>query len=144
MNQRIDPRIQALQHIYDQWHQYPGRMPNGSGPTGLQSNDSKGWSNMLNEQTEALRLGAELQGKPGPNIEYGGSMGYANPPSAMRSTFNPSHQSSAVSTAAPMVDKRGNFEGYDVQERKPQNSGRFNPMFQSSAIQGLLNFRGRK
>ncbi len=68
----IDPRIQALQAIYDQWDQYPGRAPNGTGLTGLQSNDAHGWSDMLNQQTEALKLKAELEGTDAPTVKYGG------------------------------------------------------------------------
>ena len=46
------------------WEQNPGRMPGGSGSTGLASQDSQGWSEMLNEQTEHQQLGNTLQGKP--------------------------------------------------------------------------------
>lgn len=70
-----DPRMQALQAIYDQWAQYPGRAPNGTGLTGLQKNDAQGWSDMLNQQTEAMRLKAELEGTDMPVIKQGGVMG---------------------------------------------------------------------
>jgi hypothetical protein len=44
----------------------------GNGETGLQKHDAQGYSQMLNDQTEYLRLAAALQGKAGPNIQYGG------------------------------------------------------------------------
>ena len=75
-----DPRVEALKSIYAQWQQFPGRAPNSSGLTGLQRHDAKGWSDMLNQQTEALRLKAELKGEPAPNIRFGGSFGSANSP----------------------------------------------------------------
>lgn len=72
-----DPR-QRLDEIQSQWKQFPGRMPGGTGPTGLASNDAHGWSQMLNEQTEAaqiangghpltVRRGHDLGGMP-PNL----------------------------------------------------------------------------
>ena len=75
-----DPRVEALKSIYAQWQQFPGRAPNGTGLTGLNANDAKGWADMLNQQTEALRLKAELEGEPAPNIRLGRSFGSANSP----------------------------------------------------------------
>lgn len=46
------------------WQQHPGRMPGGSGTTGLASGDKHGWSQMLNEQTEHQNLQNTLAGKP--------------------------------------------------------------------------------
>src|SRR5215475_5884264 len=45
-----------LQQIEDEWQQYPGRAPGGTGLTGLLPNDSRGYSDMLNEQTEYANL----------------------------------------------------------------------------------------
>ena len=131
-----DPRLARLQQIQALWQQYPGRAPNGSGLTGLQSSDGRGWSSMLNEQTEGLRLAAELQGKQGPNIEYGGDLdepfARAN---AMAPTYDPRFQTSAVSTAAPTVNKEGQHTGFDMYQRGPQRKklGHQNP-----ALNGLL------
>jgi hypothetical protein len=53
-----------LQTIQEKMRKYPGRQPNGTGPTGLTAPwDAKGWSDMLNEQTEALNLSNDLAGK---------------------------------------------------------------------------------
>ena len=38
-------------HLQKQMQDFPGRAPGGTGPTGLLSNDARGWSNMLNEQS---------------------------------------------------------------------------------------------
>lgn len=56
-------KIARLKQIYDLQDQYPGRMPGGTGLTGLTANDAAGWSNVLNEQSEAANLENELQGK---------------------------------------------------------------------------------
>ena len=41
-------RLARLSTLRKQMHDYPGRAPGGTGPTGLLSNDAKGWSQMLN------------------------------------------------------------------------------------------------
>lgn len=51
-----DPRAGRIKAIEDYWQQYPGAAPNGSGPTGLASSDAKGWSDLLNQQTEYFDL----------------------------------------------------------------------------------------
>lgn len=74
-----------LKQIQDSWQQYPGRAPEGTGPTGLAPNDAKGWSDIQNEQVEAMRL----QGK-NPEIRRGRDLG-GMPPSIAddpTSTFN--------------------------------------------------------
>jgi hypothetical protein len=62
-----------LKAIYALWQQYPGRAPGGSGPTGIEytsfmggmdPNIAQEWSDILNQQTEALNLSNKLQGKP--------------------------------------------------------------------------------
>ena len=40
--------------IIKSWQEFPGRAPNGSGSTGLTSNDAQGWSNILNDQSWAM------------------------------------------------------------------------------------------
>ena len=49
MRVNIPDRMQAIEQLRQY---YPGRDPNGSGPTGLNSNDSAGWDRMLDEQRE--------------------------------------------------------------------------------------------
>lgn len=53
-----------LGQIEEGWRQNPGRMPGGSGSTGLGAADAHGWSEMLNEQTEHQQLQNTLAGKP--------------------------------------------------------------------------------
>src|SRR5262245_12185379 len=67
--------LARLNHIHDEWRQFTGRAPNGTGETGLLSNDASGWSRMLNEQTEALNLENQLQGKAPMRVRYGGDIG---------------------------------------------------------------------
>lgn len=65
----VDP-VARLKQIYAQWDQYPGRDPNsGSGPTGLQPNDGQGWSKMLEEQQEALKIEDYLKGGKGITVK---------------------------------------------------------------------------
>lgn len=73
-----DPQDRLTQ-IRKLWQQFPGRAPGGTGPTGLLSNDAQGWSDMLNQQTEAVGLDDQLSGRPGPTIRTGRSIG--TPPS---------------------------------------------------------------
>jgi hypothetical protein len=56
----------------------------GNGETGLRSHDAQGYSQMLNDQTEYLRLAAALKGKAGPDVEYGGVI-----QPEVQSTFSP-------------------------------------------------------
>lgn len=72
------------------WQQYPGRMPGGTGPTGLMSSDKYGWSQMLNEQTEHQNLGNALSGKPQSVVELGKSLtpqGFYRPLPESHSSF---------------------------------------------------------
>ena len=50
--------------IRDLQQQYPGRAPGGTGLTGLASTDAQGWSDMLNQQTEAINIENDLEGRP--------------------------------------------------------------------------------
>lgn len=60
-----------LARLHDLWRQFPGRAPNGSGATGLLSNDAQGWSQMLNDQTEGLNLENEATGKAPVTVRQG-------------------------------------------------------------------------
>lgn len=63
-------RQQKLNELYQN---LPGRAPNGSGPTGLASNDSEGWRNMLMEQQEYAKLADFNSSKPqGVDVIAGG------------------------------------------------------------------------
>jgi|SRR5262245_11472834 len=60
---RPDPDQIRLQQIEDSWQQFPGRAPGGTGLTGLLPNDSRGYSDMLNEQTEYANLLRRREGQ---------------------------------------------------------------------------------
>jgi len=60
---RPDPDEARLQQIEESWRQYPGRAPGGTGLTGLLPNDSRGYSDMLNERTEYGNLLRRQQGQ---------------------------------------------------------------------------------
>lgn len=65
----------ALQAILKRWEDFPGSAPNGTGLTGLTSNDALGWSRMQNENTAALNQLRALQGDGPMNVRYGGVIG---------------------------------------------------------------------
>ncbi len=71
----ISSREARLKQIHDEWAQFPGRAPNGTGLTGLNPNDAKGYSDMLNEQTEGMNLENQLQGKDPVTVKAGGEIG---------------------------------------------------------------------
>ncbi len=80
-----------LARLHALWKQYPGRAPNGTGPTGLLSNDAQGWSQMLNDQTTGLNLEDAAAGKAPVSVRQGFDEGL--PPSIASdptSTFNTS------------------------------------------------------
>ncbi len=54
--------------------QYGPAFLTGNGETGVGRSDARGYSQMLNDQTEYMNLGAGLQGKAGPDIEFGGTI----------------------------------------------------------------------
>lgn len=61
-----DPQTQALRRlkeITDYWQQYPGAAPGGTGATGLMPGDAKGWSDLLNQQTEAANIERQFKGE---------------------------------------------------------------------------------
>jgi hypothetical protein len=45
-----------LNSILGLWKQYPGRQPGGTGSTGLMSGDARGWSQVLQDQIDAMNL----------------------------------------------------------------------------------------
>ncbi len=54
--------VSQLQYIEQEYARFPGRMPGGSGLTGLTSNDAAGWAAMLNEQAMYAALKKALPG----------------------------------------------------------------------------------
>ncbi len=74
---QYDP-LQRLAAISAKQKKYPGRRLGGTGETGLLSNDAQGWSDMLNEQTEAANLQNELGGKGPLQVRSGGLVGPSN------------------------------------------------------------------
>jgi hypothetical protein len=90
---------QRMATLHDQFAANPGSAPGGSGTTGLMSGDARGYSRMLEQQQEYLRLKGLLKGTGDPEIEVGGvsstrtlgdangrpvlTPGYGNPQSAV-------------------------------------------------------------
>lgn len=109
-------QLERLQNILQLQKQYPGRRPGGTGPTGLLSTDAKGWSGMLNEQTEAENIQRELAGKGPLDIESipseGLPPGIADDP---ESSFN----TSPWSPGGPsMTVRRGQLAGMSPGKEK--------------------------
>lgn len=68
-------RIQGVQDFENYMHTNPGAAPGGTGKTGLLSNDAQGWSKLLERQQQYLADKAELEGKAGPSVRFGGYSG---------------------------------------------------------------------
>ena len=71
-----EERLARMRQIHRLQAQYPGRRPGGTGLTGLASTDAQGWSDMLNQQTEAENIEREFDDQ-GPlrvrsGVRYGG------------------------------------------------------------------------
>lgn len=77
-----DPE-ERLRQLEEGFRMNPGRAPNGSGTTGLLSGDKQGWSNVLREQQEYLKLRDLAEGGGGDiNVRL-------DPRSNFRSSFEP-------------------------------------------------------
>lgn len=50
----MTPQMVQAQQTQDRWKQFPGSRPGGSGLTGLNSNDAKGWTDMQNDNIAGL------------------------------------------------------------------------------------------
>lgn len=61
--------IRRLLEIEEGYRMNPGRMPNGTGTTGIGRYDSQGYTDMLNERLEYLNLRADAEGKNRPDVE---------------------------------------------------------------------------
>lgn len=70
----IDP-IERLKQLGQEYQLHPGRAPMGSGSTGLNSNDREGWSKMLEEQQQFLKLNDFMDRGKGIDVQYGGDLG---------------------------------------------------------------------
>ena len=92
-------------NIEQGWRQYPGRKSGGTGMTGLQSNDARGWSQMLNEQTEHLGLQNALAGEEQPTIRVGESAGLRGLRKALPSPV----ARASVQPAQPMPESHDAF-----------------------------------
>lgn len=56
MNEMDDLNAQdSIGRTQDRWSQFPGSRPGGTGMTGLQSNDSRGWAAMQNNNLESIQ-----------------------------------------------------------------------------------------
>lgn len=119
-----DPRRIRVKDIEENWQQFPGAAPGGTGPTGLMSSDSKGWSDLMNQQSEHQNLLNELSGKGPMKVERGQDMG-GMPPSIAddpNSSFN-------LNPYSP-----GNTENIHNAQAQARSG---NPAQKQLAIQGL-------
>ena len=57
------PQMLQAQNTQERWQRFPGSRPGGTGATGLQRNDSKGWSAMLNDNISGMEA---MSGEPMP------------------------------------------------------------------------------
>ena len=74
-SQTPEEKLARLRYIRAQQMQYPGRRPGGTGLTGLASTDAQGWSDMLNQQTEAANIERESRGRGPLTVEPGAQYG---------------------------------------------------------------------
>jgi hypothetical protein len=51
-----DPRIARLKQLTQEFQQYPGAAPGGTGATGLRPDDAQGYSDLLNRRIEYQQL----------------------------------------------------------------------------------------
>ena len=74
--QMLDPQPEdRMAEIEDNWRTNPGAAPGGTGPTGLLPGDARGWSDLLNQQTEH----AALSGHPITAVKRGRDIGSPTP-----------------------------------------------------------------
>jgi hypothetical protein len=78
----IEDPMREMANFDSLYEQHPGRAPGGSGTTGLQSSDARGYSDMLNERLRYMRLRAMLSGEDEPTVR-------ADPRSNFRSALQP-------------------------------------------------------
>lgn len=114
-------RQARLRQILEGWRQHPGRAPGGTGATGLLSNDARGWSQMLNEQTEALGL---MRGRA-PMVRFGG---YPDRPD-LPSTIGVGQTSANPATQAALEGLQSAYAEEENPRRKQQIASRFQERF---------------
>jgi len=78
----IEDPMREMENFESLYEQHPGRAPGGSGTTGLQSSDARGYSDMLNERLRYMRLRAMMSGEEEPTVR-------ADPRSNFRSALVP-------------------------------------------------------
>lgn len=67
--QAASTALRRLGSLDDRRTQYAGRVPGGTGPTGLLAGDRQGYQDMLGEQREYADLTAALQGQAAPTLQ---------------------------------------------------------------------------
>lgn len=68
-------RFNRMRSFENLVRQHPGAAPGGTGTTGLMSGDARGYSDLLNRQTQYLNDQRAEDGKGPMAVEYGGVMG---------------------------------------------------------------------
>lgn len=75
-----DP-VARLVELAATYRRYPGAAPQGTGETGLLPNDAQGYSRMLNDRTEYMKLKDYFSKNPkGVDVRFGGTRPPLQPP----------------------------------------------------------------
>ena len=104
LQQAVDPRRARLKQIESRWAQFPGSGPQGTGSTGLLSDDFAGWTKQQNENIEGLNLQRELAGQEPLQQRFGGEI---NLSAGMPSTQAPIRPSVQGQVDSSQLDEKG-------------------------------------
>lgn len=121
------PSLQGLDAILQRWQDYPGSAPNGTGLTGLTSNDANGWSRIQNENTWAMNQIRAANGQEPLNVRYGGTISSPSPsfgttlPSIQVPSVQGLQQAASTTNAAdPFSVERPDWYGSSTQQAANQ------------------------
>lgn len=156
-------KSQAVRRLQELQQQYGGRLtPNFTGPTGLAKNDGKGWSKMLNAQTEAQNIQRGLDGKGPLQVEFDSRPVLSLPQESQSTVWSPDQTGFRAVRPSPATGFRstdyrygsvpGNEEvNAEAKQQRFEGShmygsgGLYNQSQLSAIIEGLRNaFRGRR
>lgn len=124
-------QLQALEQL---WKQYPGRGPQGTGPTGLLPNDALGWTQMLNDQAGYMNAANELAGKSPLNVRGRYPADEATPAPGELSDLQVEGGPFAPNPTTPIG---GNPAGNSPWSQMPSNA-------RKAALQGLQSYLGSR